>query len=86
MPTTIDGQTMVASIRAKNSYGKYSDWGTFPNVVVYADGMSVGKVNSNMKHLRAYVKVNGTMYKVKWIKVKMGGVIYNIDQYTPPNS
>ena len=48
--------------------------------------MSVGKINSSMKHLRAYVKVNGSIKKINYIKVKVGGVIYNIDQYTPPTT
>ena len=49
--------------------------------------MSVGKINNVLKHLRAYVKVDGSMQKIKYIKVKQGGVIYNIDQqYTPPTS
>lgn len=85
-PQAIDGQQVIVQIRAKNSYNKYSDWGSFPAITIYTDGMSVGKVNSNMQHLRAYVKVNGEMKKVNYIKVKMGGVVYNIDQYTPPNS
>lgn len=85
-PQAIDGQQVIAQIRAKNSYNKYSSWVNFPAITIYTDGMSVGKVNSTMKHLRAYAKVNGSMVKINYIKVKVGGVIYNIDQYTPPTS
>lgn len=85
-PQAIDGQQVIVQIRAKNSYNKYSSWVNFPAITIYTDGMSVGKVNSTMKHLRAYAKVNGSMVKINYIKVKVGGVIYNIDQYTPPTS
>lgn len=85
-PQAIDGQQVIVQIRAKNSYNKYSSWVNFPAITIYTDGMSVGKVNSTMKHLRAYAKVNGSMVKINYIKVKVGGVIYNIDQYTPPAS
>ena len=84
-PQAIDGQQIIVQIRAKNSYNKYSDWVSFPTTTIYTDGMSVGRVNNSMKHLRAYAKVNGEMKKINYIKVKVGGVIYNIDQYTPPN-
>ena len=84
-PTAVDEQVVLVQIRAKNSYGKYSNWGDFPTTTLYTDGMSVGKVNNVIKHLRAYVKVNGEMKKINYIKVKNGGLIYNIDQYTPPN-
>lgn len=85
-PQAIDGQQVIVQIRAKNSYNKYSSWVNFPTITIYTDGMSVGKINSNMKHLRAYVKVNDSMKKINYIKVKVGGVIYNIDQYTPPTT
>lgn len=85
-PQAIDGQQVIVQIRAKNSYNKYSSWVNFPAITIYTDGMSVGKINSTMKHLRAYAKVNGSMVKINYIKVKVGGVIYNIDQYTPPTS
>lgn len=85
-PQAIDGQQVIVQIRAKNSYNKYSSWVNFPAITIYTDGMSVGKVNSTMKHLRAYAKVNGSMVKINYIKAKVGGVIYNIDQYTPPTS
>ena len=85
-PQAIDGQQVIVQIRAKNSYNKYSSWVNFPAITIYTDGMSIGKVNSTMKHLRAYAKVNGSMVKINYIKVKVGGVIYNIDQYTPPAS
>ena len=85
-PQAIDGQQVIVQIRAKNSYNKYSSWVNFPTITIYTDGMCVGKINSNMKHLRAYAKVNGSMKKINYIKVKVGGVIYNIDQYTPPRS
>lgn len=85
-PQAIDGQQVIVQIRAKNSYNKYSSWVNFPAITIYTDGMSVGKVNSTMKHLRAYAKVNGSMVKINYIKVKVGGVIYNIDQYTPPTT
>lgn len=85
-PQAIDGQQVIVQIRAKNSYNKYSSWVNFSAITIYTDGMSVGKVNSTMKHLRAYAKVNGSMVKINYIKVKVGGVIYNIDQYTPPTS
>ena len=77
-PQAIDGQQVIVQIRAKNSYNKYSSWVSFPTITIYTDGMSVGKINSNMKHLRAYAKVNGSMKKINYIKVKVGGVIYNI--------
>lgn len=85
-PQAIDGQQVIVQIRAKNSYNKYSNWGSFPTITVYTDGMSVGKVNDSFKHLRAYAKVNGSMKTINSIKVKVGGVIYNIDQYTPPTT
>ncbi len=85
-PQAIDGQQVIVQVRAKNSYGKYSSWGNFPAITIYTDGMSVGKVNSTIKHLRAYVKVGGQMKKINYIKVKAGGLIYNIDQYTPPSN
>ena len=85
-PQAIDGQQVLVQIRARNSYNKYSSWGNFPTITVYTDGMSVGKINGSIKHLRAYVKVGGSMRKINYIKVKRGGVIYNIDQYTPPSS
>ena len=85
-PQAIDGQQVIVQIRAKNSYNKYSSWVNFPTITIYTDGMCVGKINSNMKHLRAYAKVNGSMKKINYIKVKVGGVIYNIDQYTPPTT
>lgn len=85
-PQAIDGQQVIVQIRARNSYNKYSDWVAFPTITIYTDGMSVGRINNSLKHLRAYVKVNGEMKKINYIKVKIGGVVYNIDQYTPPNS
>ena len=83
-PQARDGQQVIVQVRAKNSYGKYSSWGNFPAITIYTDGMSVGKVNSTIKHLRAYVKVAGQMKKINYIKVKVGGVMRNIDQYPPP--
>lgn len=85
-PQAIDGQQVIVQIRAKNSYNKYSSWVNFPTITIYTDGMCVGKVNSSLKHLRAYAKVNGSMVKINYIKVKVGGVVYNIDQYTPPTT
>jgi phage terminase large subunit-like protein len=85
-PQAIDEQQVIVQVRARNSYNKYSSWVSFPTITIYTDGMSVGKVNNSMKHLRAYVKVGGSMHKVNYIKVKIGGVVYNIDQYTPPSS
>lgn len=85
-PQVIDGQKITVEIRAKNSYGKYSSWGSYPAITIYTDGMSTGRVNGSMKHLRAYAKVNGSMKKINYIKVKVGGKVYNIDQYTPPTS
>lgn len=85
-PQAIDGQQVIVQIRAKNSYKVYSNWANFPAITIYTDGMSVGKVNNNIKHLRFYVKADGEMHKVNYIKVKAGGLIYNIDQYTPPLS
>lgn len=85
-PQAIDGQQVIVQVRAKNSYNKYSSWGNFPTITVYTDGQSVGKINNSVKHLRAYVKAGGSMHKVNYIKVKVGGVVYNIDQYTPPKS
>ena len=86
-PQAIDGQQVIVQVRARNSYGKYSSWESFPAITVYTDGMSVGKINSTIKHLRAYVKVDDSMKKINFIKVKNGGLIYNIDQqYTPPQS
>ena len=85
-PQAIDGQNVITQIRAKNSYGKYSSWVNFPTLTIYTDGMCVGKYNNTMKHLRAYAKVNGSMKKINYIKVKIGGKFYNIDQYTPPAS
>lgn len=87
VPQAIDGQQVIVQIRARNSYGKYSGWANFPTITVYTDGMSVGKINNTIKHLRAYVKVDGSMKKINYIKVKIGGLVYNIDQqYTPPQS
>ena len=83
-PSVIDGQTLQVQICARNSYGKRSEYGNFAEIVVYTDGLSIGKIGGSLKHLRGYVKVNGSIKKIKNIKVKMGGIIYNIDQYTPP--
>lgn len=83
-PTVREGQTLKVQIRAKNSYNKKSGYGTFSSITIYADGMSVAKVNGNMKHVRGYVKVGGVMKKITSIKVKVNGKIYSIDQYLPP--
>lgn len=85
-PQAIDGQQVIVQVRARNSYNKYSSWVNFPAITIYTDGMSVGKINNSLKHLRAYAKINGSMVKINYIKVKVGGVIYNIDQYTPPST
>lgn len=83
-PSVIDGQTLQVQICARNNYGKKSTYGNFTAITIYTDGLSVGKIGGSLKHLRAYVKVNGSMKKIKNIKVKKGGIIYSIDQYTPP--
>lgn len=83
-PSVIDGQTLQVQICARNSYGKRSAYSDFTAITIYTDGLSVGKIGGSLKHLRAYVKVNGSIRKIKNIKVKMGGIIYSIDQYTPP--
>lgn len=85
-PQAIDGQQVIVSIRSKNSYNKYSAWSNFSTITIYTDGMSVGKVNNSLKHIRAYAKVSGADKKINYIKVKVGGVWYNIDQYTPPST
>lgn len=79
-----EGQTLKVQICARNSYNKKSGYGTFSPILIYADGMSVAKVNGAIKHVRGYVKVNGVMKKITSIKVKVNGNIYNIDQYLPP--
>lgn len=84
VPNAIDGQTIKAEICSVNSYGKKSSFESFNNISIYTDGLSVGKIGGNIKHLRAYVKVNGEMKQIIAIKVKRNGVIYNIDQFTPP--
>ena len=84
-PSVKEGQTLIVQIRSKNSYGKYSSYENYPSVSIYADGSSVAKIGGNMEHVRAYAKVSGSMKKIKSIKVKKNGTIYNIDQYTPPN-
>lgn len=83
-PSVREGQTLLVQVRAVNSYSKASSWGNFTTISIYADGMSVGKIGGNMVHLRAYVKVNGSMKKIKFIKVKRNGLFYSIDQYNPP--
>lgn len=84
-PSVKEGQTLIVQIRAKNSYGKYSSYASYTSISIYADGSSVAKISGSMKHVRAYAKVGGSMKKIKSIKVKKNGTIYNIDQYTPPN-
>lgn len=83
-PTVREGQTLKIQICAKNSYNKKSGYGTFSSITIYADGMSIAKVNGNIEHVRGYVKINGVMKKINSIKVKVNGKIYSIDQYPPP--
>lgn len=83
-PVVREGQVLKVQICAKNSYNKKSGYGTFSSITIYADGMSVAKVNGDMKHVRGYVKVGGVMKKITSIKVKVNGKIYSIDQYLPP--
>ena len=83
-PIIREGQTLEVQIRAKNSYNKYSDYATFSPIVTYADGMSVAQLEGNIKHVRAYVKIDGEIKKIESIKVKSNGNVYNIDQYLPP--
>lgn len=83
-PNVREGQILKVQVCAKNSYGKKSDYATFNAVTIYADGMSVGMINNNIKHLRAYVKVGGNMKKIKNIYVKINGRTYSIDQLPPP--
>lgn len=84
LPIVREGQILKIQIRAKNSYEKYSNYSNFNSVSVYADGMSVGKVTEDIKNIRGYIKINGEIKKVKNIKVKINGNIYNIDQFLPP--
>ena len=83
-PIIREGQTLEVQIRTRNSYDKYSSYATFSPIVAYADGMSVAQLDGNIKHVRAYVKIDGTMKKIKTIKVKSNGNVYSIDQYLPP--
>lgn len=83
-PVVREGQVLKVQICARNSYNKKSGYGTFSSITIYADGMSVAKVNGGMKHVRGYVKVGGVMKKITSIKVKVNGKIYSIDQYLPP--
>lgn len=83
-PVVREGQVLKVQICARNSYNKKSGYGTFSSITIYADGMSVAKVNGDMKHVRGYVKVGGVMKKITSIKVKVNGKIYSIDQYLPP--
>ena len=83
-PNVIDGQTLTVQVCATNSYGKTSSYGNFTSITIYTTGLSVGKLSGSMKHLRGYVKVGGSMKRITSIKVKRGGTIYSIDQYTPP--
>lgn len=83
-PDVREGQTLQVQVCARNSYGKKSSYATFDGVTIYADGLSVGKINDVLKHLRVYVKVDGNVKKIKNIYVKMNGKIYSIDQLPPP--
>ncbi len=83
-PDVREGQTLKVQVCAKNSYNKKSGYATFGAVSIYADGLSVGKVSGNIKHLRAYVKASNNMKKIKNIYIKVDGRMYSIDQLPPP--
>lgn len=83
-PLVREDEILQVQICAMNSYGKKSEYGNFTPIVIYADGKSVGKIDDNIRHIRGYVKVDGSMQKVKNIIVKANGIIYSIDQYLPP--
>lgn len=83
-PIVRKDQTLQVQVCAINSYNKKSSYATFTPISIYADGMSIGKIDNGMKHVRGYIKVNGQIKKVESIKVKVNGRIYSIDQYLSP--
>lgn len=83
-PDVREGQTLKVQVCAKNSYNKKSSYSSFSDISIYADGLSVGKVSGNMKHLRVYVKTGGNIKKIKNIYIKVNGKMYTIDQLPPP--
>lgn len=84
-PNVRTDDILQIEICARNSYNKKSGYGKYAQITIYADGASIAQVSSTrLDDVRAYVKTGGAIHKIKYIKVKQNGVIYNIDQYAAP--